>query len=69
MSLRVVTASGSLLLGDAPADARPCGFCGEPSQIVAEGPMGRPVPACAECVEGALVRAVIQGLTSEDFPA
>lgn len=62
MTLLLLTAQGTLALGDAPATDLACLFCGEAAQLVAST-AGSTLACCAECTADAVsVAAHMTGL-------
>lgn len=58
MTLRLITASGTLELGDPPPTHDACVFCGAAAQIAAAGATGD-VMACAGCTQDAIITAAL----------
>lgn len=58
MTLRLITASGTLELGDPPPTHDACVFCGAAAQIAATGATGD-VMACAGCTQDAIITAAL----------
>jgi hypothetical protein len=61
VSLRLLTAAGTLELGDAPESALRCIRCSRPAQLVAESERGF-TPVCAPCAEHLIAAAAVEPL-------